>query len=131
MGTELVGPLEDDNMESPLIPPGFESLAPFILNRTEANQISNFSRSASAPEAQSIRLETNYDSNDNLRTSKSVRRRTWVKYNQFDSSSGDESESNQVLVLLNLNVCGPQLFYRSTYISIPVFSEQNHNGSST
>ncbi|KAL0303699.1 UNVERIFIED_CONTAM: putative lysine-specific demethylase [Sesamum radiatum] len=97
MGTELVGPcVKEDSMEIPSIPPGFESLVPFNLKRTEDNQVSSYSSSASAVESLTVKLEKEVDSNDDSKTVKSLRRRLGIKYNQFDNSSGDEHESEQV-----------------------------------
>ncbi|KAL0401389.1 UNVERIFIED_CONTAM: putative lysine-specific demethylase [Sesamum latifolium] len=97
MGTELVGPcVKEDSMEIPSIPPGFESLVPFNLKRTEDNQVSSYSSSASAVESLAVKLEKEVDSNDDSKTVKSLRRRLGIKYNQFDNSSGDEHESEQV-----------------------------------
>ncbi|KAL0321955.1 UNVERIFIED_CONTAM: putative lysine-specific demethylase [Sesamum calycinum] len=88
MGTELVGPcVKEDSMEIPSIPPGFESLVPFNLKRTEDNQVSSYSSSASAVESLTVKLEKEVDSNDDSKTVKSLRRRLGIKYNQFDNSS--------------------------------------------
>ncbi|KAK4385439.1 putative lysine-specific demethylase [Sesamum angolense] len=100
MGTELVGPcVKEDSMEIPSIPPGFESLVPFNLKRTEDNQVSSYSSSASAVESLTVKLEKEVDSNDDSKTVKSLRRRLGIKYNQFDNSSGDEHESEQIMFL--------------------------------
>ncbi|KAI3470687.1 hypothetical protein Pfo_027350 [Paulownia fortunei] len=101
MGTELFGRcVKEDNMEISSVPPGFESLVPFPLKRMEDNQVSCYSRSVSASEAQNVRLETEYDCNDNSKT-KSLRHRPWIKYNQSDSRSGDEFESEQDIRIRN------------------------------
>ncbi|XP_051121315.1 putative lysine-specific demethylase JMJ16 [Andrographis paniculata] len=95
MGTQLAGfCVEDENMEMPSIPPGFESLAPFTLKRADSNQVNDYLGTANASEEQSVHLESDYGLSDSLQKSKPLRRRPWVKY-QFDSSSGDESDSEQ------------------------------------
>ena len=92
MGTELVGPcIKDDSMEIS-IPPGFESLVPFTLKRSEDNQDGSYSSSGNAFEQQRV----DFDSNDDSKAMKSVRRRVGIKYSQFNHSSGDEHESQQV-----------------------------------
>lgn len=97
MGTELVGPcIKDDSMEISSIPPGFESLAPFTLKRSEDNQVGSYSSSGSAVEAQTVKSEVEFDSNDDSKAIKFLRRRVGMKYNQFDNISGDEHESEQV-----------------------------------
>ncbi|PIN21766.1 hypothetical protein CDL12_05536 [Handroanthus impetiginosus] len=102
MGTELVGHcVKEDNMEIPSIPPGFESLVPFTLKRMHDNQVSSYSRSASASEAQKNQLETEYACNGNSKTIKARRRRAWIKYTDSDSSSCDESDTAQNIILRN------------------------------
>ncbi|XP_042054007.1 putative lysine-specific demethylase JMJ16 isoform X3 [Salvia splendens] len=97
MGTELVGPcIKDDSMEIPSIPPGFESLVPFTLKRSEDNQVGSYSSSGNAFEKQTVKTEVDFDSNDDLKATKSITRRVGIKYSQFDYSSGDEHESQQV-----------------------------------
>lgn len=97
MGTELVGPcIKDDSMEIPSIPPGFESLAPFTLKRSEDNQVGSYSSSGSAVEPRTVKSEVEFDSNDDSKALKFLRRRVGMKHNQFDIISGDEHESEQV-----------------------------------
>ncbi|GFQ01966.1 putative lysine-specific demethylase jmj16 [Phtheirospermum japonicum] len=90
MGTQLVQRhVEEDNMENPLIPPGFESLVPFTLKKIEDKQVIS-SRS-------NDNSKTNNDeSNDNSNTKKSHKRKPRMKYNVRHSSSGDEFESDEV-----------------------------------
>lgn len=97
MGTELVGPcIKDDNMEIPSIPPGFESLVPFTLKRSADSQVGSYSSSGNGFEPQTVKSELDFDSNDDSKAMKSLRRKVGVKYNQFGNSSGDEHESEQV-----------------------------------
>ncbi|KAH6762658.1 Transcription factor jumonji family protein / zinc finger family protein [Perilla frutescens var. hirtella] len=97
MGTELVGPcIKDDSMEISSIPPGFESLVPFTLKRSEDNQVSCCSSSGNAVETRTVKSEVEFDSNDDSKVLKSLRRRVGMKYNQVDNSSGDDLESEQL-----------------------------------
>ncbi|XP_042000102.1 putative lysine-specific demethylase JMJ16 isoform X1 [Salvia splendens] len=97
MGTELVGPcIKDDSIEIS-IPPGFESLVPFTLKRSEDNQDGSYSSSGNAFEQQRV----DFDSNDDSKAMKSVRRRVGRKYSQFNHSSGDEHESQQLQHVLS------------------------------
>lgn len=97
MGTELVGPcIKDDSMEIPSIPPGFESLVPFTLKRSEDSQVGSYSSSSNAFEQKTVKTEVDFDSNDDSKAMKSLKRRVGIKYNQLDKSSGDEHESQQV-----------------------------------
>ncbi|KAL8539023.1 hypothetical protein ACS0TY_000863 [Phlomoides rotata] len=101
MGTELVGPcVKEDSMEMPLIPPGFESFVPFTVKKAENHQLGSYSSSASAVEPQ-IKLEIESDCNDDPKTTKSLRRRSGVKYNQLDNSSDNECESEQHMFLMD------------------------------
>lgn len=96
MGTQLVGPcVKEDIMEIPSIPPGFESLVSFTVKRVDDNKLGCYSSSASIVEPQTVKLETDFDCKDDLKTMKSHRRRPGIKYKQFDSS-GDDNESDQV-----------------------------------
>ncbi|XP_073271797.1 putative lysine-specific demethylase JMJ16 isoform X1 [Primulina huaijiensis] len=96
MATELVGPCaKGDNMYLPTIPPGFESLAPFTVNRAEDNQVTLSTTSDCATESQTETLQMVVNCNDDLKTSKCSRRRPWIKYCEFDNNSGDESESEK------------------------------------
>ncbi|KAH6802393.1 Transcription factor jumonji family protein / zinc finger family protein [Perilla frutescens var. frutescens] len=97
MGTELVGPcIKDDSMEIPSIPPGFESLVPFTLKRSEDNQVGCYSSSGNDVDTRTVKSEVEFDSNDDSKALKSLRRRVGMKYNQVDNSSGDDHESEQL-----------------------------------
>ncbi|XP_059665739.1 putative lysine-specific demethylase JMJ16 isoform X2 [Cornus florida] len=95
MGTELVRPcVKEENMDIPSIPPGFESLTSFTLKRVEDNEtMTSCSASVSATEPQS---ETEFDCSDDAKIMRSRRRRPWINYSQFDNSSGDEGDIEQV-----------------------------------
>lgn len=83
-------------MEISSIPPGFESLVPFTLKRVEDNKISSYCASADTSGTQTVQIETEFESSDDLKFMKSLRRRPWINYSQFDNNSGNESDSEQV-----------------------------------
>ncbi|KAK2979571.1 hypothetical protein RJ640_016245, partial [Escallonia rubra] len=97
MGTELVRPrVKEENMEMPSIPPGFESVASFTLQRVPDNEITtSYSPSASASESQTARFETRSKDTEEAKMIRSLRRRPWINYGQCDNSSGDDSDSEQ------------------------------------
>lgn len=97
MGTELVGPcVKGDNMEISAIPPGFESLVPFTLKRVQNNQNNGYSGPVVASGTHKIKLETGMELYDDLKPMNPVTRVLGMKCNQIDSTSGDESEADQV-----------------------------------
>lgn len=100
MGTKLIRScVKEENLD---VPPGFESLTSFTLKRVEDNEITTpCLASTSGSESQSIKMETEFDISDAANISRSLRRRPWINYGQFDNSSDDESDSehlNQVSV---------------------------------
>ncbi|CAK9138000.1 unnamed protein product [Ilex paraguariensis] len=101
MGTELVRHcIKEENMEIPAIPPGFESIASFTLKRIEDNEITtNCSASSSSSELQPARMKTEFECSDDAKIMKSLRRRPWINYDQFDNNSGDDSDSEENLPL--------------------------------
>ena len=101
MGTELVRTcIKEENMDIPSIPPGFESIAPFTLKKVEDKDIKvDHSPSASGSESQSTRMEIEIEYSKEGKIAKTLRRRPWINYCHLDNSSGDESDSEQVLVL--------------------------------
>ncbi|KAL3650155.1 hypothetical protein CASFOL_006558 [Castilleja foliolosa] len=90
MSTQLVQRRdEEDDMKNPLIPPGFESFAPFILKKIEDKQVTSSHSNDNS--------KTNNDkSNDNSKTNNSHKRKPRMKYNVPHSSSVDEFESEEV-----------------------------------
>lgn len=102
MGTELVRPcVKEENMDIPSIPPGFESLTTFTLKREEDNEMtSSCSVSASASESQTAHVEMEFECSEVAKTTRSLRRRPWINYGQYDNNSGDESDSEQQSRLL-------------------------------
>ncbi|KAL3523734.1 hypothetical protein ACH5RR_016568 [Cinchona calisaya] len=101
MGTELVRTcMREESMEISSIPPGFESLAPFTLKKVENKQTKKrHSPSVSGSESQTTRMEIEFEYSEEDKMAKSMRRRPCINYRQLDSSSGDESDSDQNLLL--------------------------------
>lgn len=99
MGTELIRHhVKDETMDIPLIPPGFESLA-FSLQRVEDSKATSSSPvPVTASEPQLVKKEPGVEPSDDENIKRSVRSRPWINYNRVDSSSGDESESEQVVL---------------------------------
>ncbi|WKA03345.1 hypothetical protein VitviT2T_021460 [Vitis vinifera] len=95
MGTELIRAcVKEENLD---VPPGFESLTSFTLKRVEDNEITTpCLASTSGSESQSIKMETEFDISDAANISRSLRRRPWINYGQFDNSSDDESDSEHL-----------------------------------
>lgn len=94
----------------PSIPPGFESFVPFSVKKAENHRVGSYSSSGSAVEPR-IKLEIQSDCNDDPKTTKSLRRRSGVKYNQHDNSSDNECESEQVVI---------SLVYVCVHLSLPM-----------
>ncbi|KAL3652137.1 hypothetical protein CASFOL_001818 [Castilleja foliolosa] len=86
MGTQLVQRHVEEDMEFPLIPPGFESLVPFTLKKIENKQVSYSNDNSKT---------NNNEPNDNSKTNKSHKRKPRMKYTSH-SSSGDDFESEEV-----------------------------------
>ncbi|KAL3520986.1 hypothetical protein ACH5RR_019135 [Cinchona calisaya] len=100
MGTELVRTsIKEENMDIPLIPPGFESLAPFTLKKMEGKKIKmSRSPSSSGSESQTTRMEIEFESSEEGKIAKSLMHRPWINYCPMDNTSGDESDSQQKLL---------------------------------
>ncbi|KAI3799564.1 hypothetical protein L1987_34863 [Smallanthus sonchifolius] len=100
MGTELLRHhVKEESIDIPSIPPGFESFAAISLKRVDDNKVgSSCSVVTSASEPQSVKKESGVEPNDDEKIKRSVRPRPGVNYGRFDGSSGDESESEQVLI---------------------------------
>ena len=98
MGTELVSHrVKEENMEIPSVPPGFESFASFSLKRVEDKEVvSTCSASTTTSESQTMQMESGFESSDNAKITRALRRRPWINYSRLDDSSGDESNSEQV-----------------------------------
>lgn len=102
MGTLMRVCVKEENDEFPSIPPGFEAFSSFTLMGVQDNKnedckqdgesLISCSASASASELQSVKLKTEVDSDDVKKVTRSLRRRSWSKYNQRSNSSDDESD---------------------------------------
>lgn len=113
MGTELVRTcIKEENMDIPSIPPGFESLAPFILKKVEDKEIKmSHSASASGSESQTTCMEIEFEYSKEGKIANTLRRRPWINYCH---SSGDESDSEQVLFLNLFSTA----YYLCAYLNI-------------
>ncbi|GAB2277626.1 hypothetical protein Dimus_012334 [Dionaea muscipula] len=94
MGTELIiSRLKEEDIDFPPVPPGFEGFSSFKLRRTENN---NSAIGYSVPPNISEKLEclkSESDLDNAGKISRSLRRRPWINYGQFDNNSDDESDS--------------------------------------
>lgn len=102
MGTELVRAcVKEENMEIPAIPPGFESLTPFSLKKVEGKAMkTNYSTPVTCSGMRTTQTVTESQCNADSKILKSLRRRHCINYGQPDNSSGDESDSEQVFLLV-------------------------------
>ncbi|VFQ62883.1 unnamed protein product [Cuscuta campestris] len=91
MGTELVSHcVKEETIDMSTIPPGFESLASFTLEKTKDSKNKTiFSTSSSELQLQRAKVETDFKCPEDANL-KSVRRRS-----QVENSSEDESECDQ------------------------------------
>ncbi|KAL5768137.1 hypothetical protein ACOSQ2_014920 [Xanthoceras sorbifolium] len=103
MATELMRVcIKEDNDEIPSVPPGFESYTSFTLKRVQENEKnesdikSSCSAAVSASESQSVQIKTETDVSDAAKTSRSLRRRPWINYGQYDNCSEDETDSGKL-----------------------------------
>ncbi|KAF8039281.1 hypothetical protein BT93_B1727 [Corymbia citriodora subsp. variegata] len=102
MGTLMRICVKEENDEFPTIPPGFEPFSSFTVMGVQDNKKEDCkqdgetliigSASASASELQSVKLKTEVDSDGVKKVTRSLRRRSWTKYNQLCNSSDDESD---------------------------------------
>ncbi|XP_043691747.1 lysine-specific demethylase JMJ703-like isoform X2 [Telopea speciosissima] len=96
MGTECIrAQIREENVESS-VPPGFVSLTSFTLKRVEDSEIMmSYLESSIASEPQPAKLDTKGDVSDDLKIPRTLRRRPWINYSQFENSSEEESDSEQ------------------------------------
>ncbi|KAI3705304.1 hypothetical protein L1987_75539 [Smallanthus sonchifolius] len=97
MGTKFIRHhVKEESIDIPSIPPGFESFAAFPLKKIDDSKVaSNSSVSTSASGPQPVKKESAVKPSDNEKMKRSGRPRPGINYGRFDSSSGDESESEQ------------------------------------
>lgn len=98
MGTEFIrSRIQDEDMDFPAIPPGFGPIPSFSFKAVgESEKTIACSASISTSESQSTQVETEVNISDASVIKRSLRRKPCVKYNQFDQSSGDESDFEKV-----------------------------------
>ncbi|KAJ6824600.1 receptor-like serine/threonine-protein kinase [Iris pallida] len=93
MGTKCIGAqIKDDPDGIPSVPPGFESLVRFTLQRVEENALA----AASTDGAIQTQIVTGCSTSEEGKLKKSLRHRPWVNYSQFDNSSEEESDSELI-----------------------------------
>lgn len=97
MGTELIRHHVKEEMDIPLIPPGFESFTAFSLKRVDETKVeSSCSVSTSVSEPQTVKKESEIEHSSDEKIKRSNRRKPGSNYGRIDSSSEDESESELV-----------------------------------
>ncbi|XP_019151113.1 PREDICTED: lysine-specific demethylase JMJ18-like isoform X1 [Ipomoea nil] len=96
MGTELFSHcVKDETIDMSTIPPGFESLASFTLEKVKDNEKkTNCLASSSEMQLQRAKVEPDLEGVEDAKL-KSIRRRPCMNYGQVENSSGDESDSEQ------------------------------------
>ncbi|XP_020225804.1 putative lysine-specific demethylase JMJ16 [Cajanus cajan] len=98
MGTELMRVcVKEDNDDFPSVPPGFESYTSFSLKRVENNDKQNdknmtSSASTSASESPSTQVENDVQVCDTAKVPRSLRRRPWINYGQYENCSDEDSD---------------------------------------
>ncbi|XP_031282041.1 putative lysine-specific demethylase JMJ16 [Pistacia vera] len=114
MGTELMRVcVKEENDDVPSVPPGFESYASFTLKQVQDNEKhdsdikSSCSASGSASGSQQVQVETDIGDSDGAKT-RSLRRRPWINYLQFDHSSDDEPDSEKLGQNFSVKPCLPK-----------------------
>lgn len=100
MGTELMRIcVKEDNDDSPLVPPGFESYTSFSLKRVEENEKHNdknpTSSSTSASESQSTQVGNGVQFSDTAKVSRSLRRRPWINHGKCENGSDEDFDSER------------------------------------
>ncbi|RDX72390.1 putative lysine-specific demethylase JMJ16, partial [Mucuna pruriens] len=103
MGTELMRIcVKEDNDDFPSVPPGFESYTSFSLKRVENNEKENdknmtsCSASTSASESPSTQVENDVQVRDTAKVPRSLRRRPWINYEQYENSSDEDSDCERL-----------------------------------
>lgn len=122
MGAEYIGArFKEDAADIPLVPPGFIPLTSFTLKRVCDDDIMSCMASAGASDPQPIEMKTECSINDDVKLTRSLRRRPWINYHQSDSSSDEELESkhfNQVSNFFSLFYCSCIFKMRSCYVDV-------------
>ncbi|CAH9147452.1 unnamed protein product [Cuscuta epithymum] len=96
MGIELVSRcVKGETVDMSTIPPGFESLASFPLEKTQDNENRRISSASSSElQCQRAKVETDFKFVEDEKLS-SMRRRFFIHNGQVENNSGDESDLDQ------------------------------------
>ncbi|CAL5406929.1 unnamed protein product [Camellia sinensis] len=96
MAKELVRPrIKEENMEISSVPPGFESFTSFTRKRVENKKMATCSTSGSASEPRTVQMETEYNSREDAKITRSLRPRLRKNSSRYDDNYGHESDSEQ------------------------------------
>ncbi|GAB2218824.1 hypothetical protein Droror1_Dr00002056 [Drosera rotundifolia] len=109
MGTELLtSSVQEEDLDFPPVPPGFEGFSPFKRQRTEHNDsaIDYSVRQNSSEKSELIKSESDQD--DDGKVTRSLRRRPGINYGQFYNSSDDESDCERVDQQFSTGPCLPK-----------------------
>ena len=103
MGTELMRIcVKEDNDDFPSVPPGFESYTSFSLKKVENNEkqddknMTSCSASTSASESPSTQVENDVQGGDTRKVPRSLRRRPWINYGQYENISDEDPDCEQL-----------------------------------
>ncbi|XP_068665722.1 putative lysine-specific demethylase JMJ16 [Aristolochia californica] len=94
MGTECIHThVKEEKSEIPLVPPGFGSTTSFVLKKVREGMTPNMEPSHSS----NLQMDNVHSSiiTDDEKLTRTLRRKPWINYSEFGSSSEDESESEQ------------------------------------
>ncbi|ESW15958.1 hypothetical protein PHAVU_007G117400 [Phaseolus vulgaris] len=115
MGTELMRIcVKEDNDDFPSVPPGFESYTSFSLKRVENNEkqddknMTTCSASTSASESPSIQVENDVQVRETAKVPRSLRRRPWINYGQYENHSDEDSDCERLDQNFSSRACLPQ-----------------------
>ncbi|KAF8401888.1 hypothetical protein HHK36_012838 [Tetracentron sinense] len=88
--------VKEQKVEIPSVPPGFVSLTSFTLKRVDYSEVMLSSMGpVSASESQLAQMDAECDISDAAKLTRSLRRRPWINYSQYNNSSEEESDSEQ------------------------------------
>ncbi|KAK7278300.1 hypothetical protein RJT34_23326 [Clitoria ternatea] len=115
MGTELMRiHVKEDNDDFPSVPPGFESYTSFSLKRVEDDEkqndktVTSCSSSTNALEPQSTQVENNGQVHDTTKVPRSLRRRPWINYGQYEKGSDEDSDCERLDQNFSSRPCLPR-----------------------
>lgn len=118
MGAKYIGAcFKEDAADIHLVPPGFVPLTSFTLKRVYDDTIMSCTASA-ASDPQPTEMDNECNINDDVKLTRSLRRRPWINYHQSDSSSDEELESEQFHQVSN--------FFSIFYCSC-IYKMRNHH----